>query len=143
MGSSAATPRDYCLRGDGRAQKLRKASGTPSLVNLFTATSAVGPGCVKTRSGKGGAESFSQLPSSESSCQHKPTLTSTKSRWKFYTEVGHRSFHTAWVKRRNTRCEQMFSALPPRPDIAQCGRHVRFVPRRDSCTAAISSLIQR
>jgi hypothetical protein len=21
----------------------------------------------------------------------------------------------------------MFSALPPRPDIAQCGRHVRFV----------------
>src|SRR6266404_9740569 len=56
-----------------------------------------GPGRVKTRSGKGGAESFSQLPSSESSCQHKPTLTSTQSRWKFYTEVGHRSFHTAWV----------------------------------------------
>src|SRR6266404_4655153 len=56
-----------------------------------------GPGRVKTRSGKGGAESFSQLPSSESSCQHKPTLTSTKSRWKFYTEVGHRSFHTAWT----------------------------------------------
>ena len=26
--------------------------------------------CVKTRSGEGGAESFSQLPSSESSCQH-------------------------------------------------------------------------
>src|SRR6266404_7326730 len=49
-------------------------------------------------SGNGGAESFSQLPSSESSCQHKPTLTSTKSRWKFYTEVGHRSFHTAWAQ---------------------------------------------
>src|SRR5258705_2970308 len=28
----------------------------------------------------------------------------------------------------NTRGEQMVSALPPRPDIAQCGRHVRFVP---------------
>src|SRR5216684_2259246 len=26
------------------------------------------------------------------------TPTSTKSRWKFYTQVGHRSFHTAWVK---------------------------------------------
>src|SRR5947208_13866725 len=59
--------------------------------------SVAGPGRVKTRSGKGGAESFSQLPSSESSCQHKPTLTSTQSRWKFYTEVGHRSFHTAWA----------------------------------------------
>src|SRR5260221_2425594 len=37
----------------------------------------------------------------------------------------------SWVKRRNTRCEQMFSALPPRPDIAQCGRHVRFVPQAE------------
>src|SRR5436190_14444655 len=61
--------------------------------------SAFDRGCVKTRSGKGGAESFSQLTSSESSCQHKPTFTSTKSRWKFYTEVGHRSFHTPWVIR--------------------------------------------
>src|SRR6266852_7185563 len=32
------------------------------------------------------------------------------------------------LKTGNTRGEQMFSALPPRPDIAQCGRHVRFVP---------------
>src|SRR6266404_1955213 len=62
-----------------------------------------GPGRVKTRSGKGGAESFSQLPSSESSCQHKPTLTSTKSRWRFYTEVGHRSFHTARTQTRHWR----------------------------------------
>src|SRR5258707_13973344 len=30
----------------------------------------------------------------------------------------------------------MFSALPPRPDIARHGRHVRFVPIADSCTAA-------
>src|SRR5258706_8171135 len=42
----------------------------------------------------------------------------------------------SWVKRRNTRGEQMFSALPPKPDIAQCSRHVRNVPTRDSCTAA-------
>src|ERR1017187_9969772 len=28
------------------------------------------------------------------------TSTSTKSRWKFYTQVGHRSFHTAWVESR-------------------------------------------
>src|SRR6266446_6674075 len=48
---------------------------------LSLSFSGFDPGRVKTRSGKGGAESFSQLPSSESSCQHKPTLTSTKSRW--------------------------------------------------------------
>src|SRR6266404_6113334 len=135
MGSSAATRRDYCLRGDGRAQKLRKASGTPSLVNLFTATSAVGPGCVKTRLSQGRAELFSQLPSPNRSCQCNRFSPTTKSRQKFHVQVQRRSFHTAWVKRRNTRCEQMFSALPlPRPDIAQCGRHVRFVPETDLAT---------
>src|SRR5260370_16418301 len=30
----------------------------------------------------------------------------------------------------------MFSALPLRRDNAECGRHVRKVPIRDSCTAA-------
>src|ERR1700682_1601851 len=53
--------------------------------------------------------------------------TSTKSRWKFYTQVRRRSFHTAWVKRRNTHCEQIFSALPPRPDMAGSRCLVRFV----------------
>src|SRR6266404_2522118 len=32
--------------------------------------------------------------------------------------------------------EHMFSALPPRTDIERPVRHVRFVPRRDSCAAA-------
>jgi hypothetical protein len=36
-----------------------------------------------------------------------------------------------WVKRRNTRCEQMFSALAPTTDIAQQGRHVCSVPIGD------------
>jgi hypothetical protein len=40
-------------------------------------------------------------------------------------------FHTARVKRRNTRCEQMFSALPGRADIARRSRYVRFVPTTD------------
>ena len=34
----------------------------------------------------------------------------------------------SWVKRRNARCEQMFSALAPTTDFAQEGRHVRSVP---------------
>src|SRR6266436_1014888 len=33
-----------------------------------------------------------------------------------------------WVKTGKGPCEQMFSALPLRADIAQCSRHVRFVP---------------
>src|SRR5258706_12454259 len=40
------------------------------------------------------------------------------------------------VKTGKAQCEQMFSALPPRADIARRSRHVRFVPSRDSCTAA-------
>jgi hypothetical protein len=35
------------------------------------------------------------------------------------------------VKTGNTHCEQMLSALPLRTDIAQRGRHVRFVPIGD------------
>src|SRR5882672_5754794 len=36
-----------------------------------------------------------------------------------------------WVKLGKAHCEDMFSALPLRADIAHCGRHVRFVPRTD------------
>jgi len=75
---------------------------------------------------------FLNCPLSESSCQHKPTLTSTKSRWKFYTEVGHRSFHTAWVKTGKAQREHIFSAVHPTTDIAKMLRHVRFVPISDT-----------
>src|ERR1700680_2497506 len=61
------------------------------------------------------------------------TPTSTKSRWKFYTQVGHRSFHTAWVKLRRTQSEQMSSGLPLKADIARFSGHVSNVPTRDSC----------
>src|SRR5437667_8455559 len=42
-----------------------------------------------------------------------------------------KTFSTASVKTGKARCEHMFSALPLRADIAQCSRHVRFVPRCD------------
>ena len=45
------------------------------------------------------------------------------------------------VKMRNTRCEQMSSALPPKPDIAQCSRHVRFVPERTHAAQQIAFLL--
>ena len=34
------------------------------------------------------------------------------------------------------------SALPPNADIAESDRHVRFVPKADSCSAAKSILIR-
>ena len=34
---------------------------------------------------------------------------------------------------------RVMSALPPKADIAERDRHVRFVPKADSCTAAKSS----
>src|SRR5215469_14308225 len=37
---------------------------------------------------------------------------------------------------------QPMSALPPKADIAEGDRHVRFVPKADSCTAAKRSVIQ-
>src|SRR5258707_3845837 len=36
-----------------------------------------------------------------------------------------------WVKTGKAQCEQMFSALPPKADIARRSRHVGFVPRGD------------
>src|SRR6267378_3409108 len=37
----------------------------------------------------------------------------------------------SWVKTGKAQREQMFSALPPKADIAQQSRHVRFVPLAD------------
>ena len=34
----------------------------------------------------------------------------------------------------------VMSALPPKADIAECDRHVRFVPKADICSAAILPL---
>src|SRR5712671_6141020 len=47
--------------------------------------------------------------------------------------------HLDSTKTGKARCEHMFSALPLRADIAQCSRHVRFVPISDSCTPATAS----
>src|SRR5712671_2939302 len=48
----------------------------------------------------------------------------------------------SWVKTGKPQCEHMFSAMPPRADIAPQSRHVRFEPTTDLCTAAIASFIQ-
>jgi len=35
------------------------------------------------------------------------------------------------------------SALPPKADIAERDRHVRFVPKAESCTAAIDPSLRQ
>jgi hypothetical protein len=44
-----------------------------------------------------------------------------------------------WVKLRRTHCEQMFSALLLRADIAQCSRHVSKVPLATNAVQQITS----
>jgi len=36
-----------------------------------------------------------------------------------------------WVKLRKTQCEQMFSELPLKADIARCSRHISNMPEAD------------
>src|SRR5258705_2400723 len=43
----------------------------------------------------------------------------------------------SWVKTGKARCEHMFSALPLKADVAQRGRHVRFVPPADARWLAV------
>src|SRR5882762_4312828 len=89
----------------------------------------MGPGCVKTCTSLECPELFSQLPSSDRSCQCKLVSTATKSRWKFYAQVGRRSFHTVWVKMRRTQWSKCPSGLPPKADIAPYSQHVSNVPK--------------
>jgi hypothetical protein len=49
-------------------------------------------------------------------------------------------FYTAWVKRRNTRCEPMSSAFPPKATVLRTSRHVSNVPTADM---SMSILIDR
>src|SRR6266436_1334845 len=86
------------------------------------------PGCVKTPTLKLRVE----FPSRFRRCG-KPIALATSVRRRqlrkqFCAYLAQASFHTAWVKTGKAQCEQMFSALPLRADIAQCSRHVRFVP---------------
>jgi hypothetical protein len=52
------------------------------------------------------------------------TIERRKERKQFCGFSSRARFHTAWVKRRNTRGEQMFSALAPTTDIER-RRHSR------------------
>jgi hypothetical protein len=66
---------------------------------------------------------------------HPDEFTSTAVNSKQVPIPGPETFDQArclsWVKTGKAQCEHMFSALPPRADIAQYSRHVRFVPHPD------------
>jgi hypothetical protein len=42
-----------------------------------------------------------------------------------------RSSMSALGQKRTSERDQVMSALPPKADIAECDRHVRFVPKAD------------
>jgi hypothetical protein len=43
---------------------------------------------------------------------------------------------SALGQKQTSRLVRVMSALPPKADIAECRRYVRFVPKADSCSAA-------
>jgi hypothetical protein len=49
---------------------------------------------------------------------------------------------SALGQKRTLRNVRSMSALPPKADIVQHGGNVRFVPKADSCTAAIWDLVR-
>ena len=51
-----------------------------------------------------------------------------------------RELTSALGQKRTLDCSRVMSALPPKADIVERDRHVRFVPKADSCSAAILSL---
>src|SRR6266478_4637830 len=77
--------------------KLSLLSGVKRKLDFGAVKAAFDPGCVKTHTSLSSPELFSQLPASDGSCQCNLISTATKSRWKFYTKVRYRSFHTAWT----------------------------------------------
>jgi hypothetical protein len=50
---------------------------------------------------------------------------------------------SALGQKQTSRLVRAMSALPPKADMGTQSRDVRFVPKADSCTAAIDSHIQR
>jgi len=58
-------------------------------------------------------------------CQSEMKLTRIED---FHLQATEHAQHTTKPLSRERECEDMFSALPLRVDIAQCSLHVRFVP---------------
>jgi hypothetical protein len=74
------------------------------------------PSCVKTRLGEGCAELFFSIAFFRKMLSVESTPTSTKSRWKFYTQLGHRSFHTAYSMNRHDLLDHIIGAGQQRQD---------------------------
>jgi hypothetical protein len=68
------------------------------------------------------------LPVDEAICQSE---SSTGRKGEPMSALGHK---------RTLQCILVMSALPPKADIVERDRPVRFVPKADSCTAANSDL---
>jgi hypothetical protein len=54
----------------------------------------------------------------------------------FYTAFSEGLLMTALGQKRTSKQVRAMSALPPKADIVEHDRHVRFVPKADVCIAA-------
>src|SRR5258705_9864981 len=82
----------------------------------------------RTAADCGRARTCPAAPAFNSPCRRSQTLRRDAALVSRPKEQATRPRVLLWVKRRNTRREQMFSALLPEADVAPFGRQVRFVP---------------
>ena len=125
-------------RGLPSDQLYRTSNNEGNRVAVTLDTNVLIQGCVKTRGSSIAIEQVSRSRPFQVPALQAHSISRSNSRMSFSPRPGILSFRTAWVKTRKPQCEQMFSALPLRADIAQCSRYVGFVPTRDSCTAAMT-----
>ncbi len=95
-------------------------------IDVASPMSRLGPGCVKTPMANFRVEPPSRFRRCKSRFVLATTFGGRQLRKRFCAALTRASFHTAWVKTGKAPCEHMFSALPPKADVAR--RHVRLVP---------------
>src|ERR1700694_439282 len=118
------------LFGHAAMSELSLLSGVNRTSRLRPPTSEFDPGCVKTRSSQGCTELFSQLPSSDRSCQrnwfphrrNRDGNSTRKLNVRVFTQPRSDSEVSAFGVK---------TASPPGTDIARPPRLVRFVPRAE------------
>src|ERR1700737_3474327 len=109
----ALASRASCItRGRGGWLNLPRGGLPPYSLPAFLAHSEMGPGCVKTCTKPRMPRIVFSIAFFRQKLPVRSVSTSTKSRWKFYTQVRRESFHTAWGQSRHSDHARIISGLP-------------------------------
>src|SRR3984893_5639565 len=109
----ALASRASCItRGRGGWLNLPRGGLPPYSLPAFLAHSEMGPGCVKTCTKPRMPRIVFSIAFFRQKLPVRSVSTSTKSRWKFYTQVRRESFHTAWGQSRRSDHAPSISGLP-------------------------------